>query len=98
MRIMVTRTWTRPNTSISWHFEILPTGCWSPFLADDTLLSNSKTLSANGLTVTNVAIWLNQEAWEIALTNPEVVAYFQEKVEYNTANMITETPPVVEEL
>lgn len=96
--IKITRSWTRPNTTVYWHFQVLDTGCWNPFFEDDTLLSNTKRVSLDGLTVTNIAIWLNQAAWEVALTNPSVVAYFQEKVDYNNANMITETPPVIEEI
>jgi hypothetical protein len=95
--ITFSRTYTRPNTDTPFHHEVLDNTSYKTHLLPNYiqpghLLSQWKDLSADGLTMTYNAIWINKEAFDRHDTDPVLQEYWTERDIYCAANNIVLGP------
>ena len=93
----VTRVFTRPNTGVKWHFEVIDGSYFRKTYIDTgkiVLLNN--TISEDGLTFNHEAFWIDEAAWLEHKQDPKIIEYFAARDAYNDANGIVAGPTQTE--
>jgi len=98
--IYTEKTYTRPNTNIPWHGELLTTPehrahVDSTYIFTGKILTKEKILSEDGLSITFKYTFDAQESLDQYEADPVMVAYWQSRTDYNSAMGITESTKTV---
>jgi hypothetical protein len=91
---LVTRTFTRPNTSIAWHNNSGRTDfqqAWLGYVSSAKITNHTSSVSHDGLTLTIETTWADEAAWQDYLANPATVGMVTARNAYNSAHGITDT-------
>lgn len=91
--LKVSRVFTRPDTSIPWHNQVLYTvgllNIEESFRVQGKLIVKDTSLSANGLEYTVIRYWKDQDAFDEFKAIPDVQAFWAERDEYYASVGIT---------
>lgn len=95
--LILTRKFNRPSTDVQWY--VMPDEGNALFLTKykDNVLYRSKTLENNGLTLVVQVIWDSRTSYEAYNRDPDMIAYFRHRKQYNRDNSIEEVMPVIED-
>ena len=94
--IIASKTYHRPDATISWHSDVIETGR-AEFVEQlktygNDIVMNSATVSDDTLSITFVTIWENTEAYEQYKVDPILNVYWEARDEYNISVGITSDP------
>jgi hypothetical protein len=95
----VTRTFTRPNTEVLWHFQVLDGSYFrTTYLESGKCIFLNNQVSADGLLFYHEAYWQNKELWEEHRQDPIMIEYFRLRDEHNQLNGIIADETQTEDL
>lgn len=93
----VTRIFTRLDTGIKWHFEVLDGSYFrETYIDTGKILLLNNTISEDGLTFNHEAFWIDEATWIAHKEDPNIIQYFAARDSYNNANGITASATTTE--
>lgn len=93
----VTRTFTRPNTSIPFHPQAVDgTYFKQTYIDTGKIVWLNNRLSEDGLTFYHEAFWENETTFNLHKEDPNIIEYFRLRDLHNSGNGITATQTVTE--
>lgn len=95
----LTRTYTRPNTDTPWHGEIIDKTEFinrlsSVYIEPKKILSNSTSISEDGLSKTFHMLFDSEESYIQYDTDPILNTFWSARAEYNTVMGIIMGPKI----
>ncbi len=93
--ILITKTTTRPSTSVPWHFETPELNLDNfrshldlTYVQPGYLISQNNEVSEDGLTLTYTAIWQDLQSYQQYDTDPVLQVFWDERDAYYAANNV----------
>lgn len=93
----LTRVYTRPNLEVVWHFEALPPPLgfsmrFNEYKFSQKIITDSFKLAPDGLSITFIMIFSDQQAYTEYDTDPVLNEYWEIRKSYNDNNGIIAGP------
>lgn len=102
--IILTRTYTRPDTAVEWHIYALNNPQIGEYIQTtyiDTgklLLQNIEWENPNLLSIEYTAYWRDMDSFNEYDNDPNLLSYWEERDVYNNSVGITITPKVITDI
>ena len=97
--IKVSRTYTRANVNVPFHHDVIDGEYfYNAFDLTSKRTSHEAIISSDNLSCTYVSNWIDLATWEAHKEDPQVLAFFAARDQYNSANGITYSDTIIEDL